>query len=231
MNKTKVAVITGASSGIGKEFAAQLYRKGWTVWLLARRKELLEKACFELTNSCEGGAFYAVCDVSNKNQIKESIANIIKTHDHIDLLIANAGIGEKVTVENFKTSTIERLYQVNVFGVLNMIESCLPHMLSRKSGQIVAISSLAAYKAFPGMHPYCATKSALNSHLEGLQLELNAHNIFVTTLCPGFIRTAMTQHNKFPMPFLMSKEKAVEKMLNAIFRKKKVYNFPFLLYF
>ena len=230
MTDKKLVIITGASEGIGKEFAIQLVKKGWFVCLLARRTELLKKICIELNGVDGENATYFTCDVSQYKQMKDVVTVITKKYHKIDLLIANAGIGKKAYVENFKVSSISNVYQVNVFGVLSMLEFCLPHMLSRKSGQIVVVSSLASYTSFPRMHPYCASKAALNKHLEGIRLELKPHNIFVTTLCPGFIRTSMTKYNRFPMPFVMSKEKAVKKMLGAVFRRQNVYNFPLVLY-
>src|SRR3981081_1445547 len=99
-------------------------------------------------------------------------------------------------------------------------------MLRRGSGHLVAISSLAAFKGLPGESAYCASKAAVNAYLEGLRIQLRDHGIRVTIACPGFVETPMTAVNEFPMPFVMSAEKAADHILWAIRKRKKVYRFP-----
>jgi short-subunit dehydrogenase len=99
-------------------------------------------------------------------------------------------------------------------------------MLQRNRGHLAAVSSLAAYKGMPGESAYCSSKAAINVYLEGLRIQLRGRGIAVTTICPGFIKTAMTDVNEFPMPWLMTADKAAQKIARALARKKKVFNFP-----
>jgi short-subunit dehydrogenase len=144
----------------------------------------------------------------------------------IDLLIANAGIGTPTLLDPVNIHDVERMFQVNVLGVIYAIQAVLPEMLKRKSGQLAAVSSAAAFRGLPGESAYCATKAAVNTYLEGLRIQLRDYGIPVTVACPGFVETPMTAVNDFHMPFLMSAEKAADHILWAIRKRKKLYVFP-----
>jgi short-subunit dehydrogenase len=221
----QVAIITGASSGIGWELAKQLAAAKCAVGVLARRKENLERLADEVRQA-GGKVAYAVADVSNRGQTVDAIHALRDELGPVDILIANSGVGQPTPLEPLDTPLVENMINVNLYGVIYAIEAVLPQMLQRGKGQLVAVSSLAAYRAFPGESAYCASKAAVNVYMEGLRLQLRNRGIAVTTICPGFIRTAMTDVNKFPMPWLMEADQAARKMLRAIRRRKKVYNFP-----
>ena len=121
---------------------------------------------------------------------------------------------------------IEKMYRVNVFGVVYAIEAVLPAMLQRRSGHLAAVSSLAAYKGLPGESAYCASKAAVNSYLEGLRIQLRGRGVAVTTICPGFIKTPMTAVNSFKMPWLLEADEAARRIARALAHRRKVYNFP-----
>ena len=133
-------------------------------------------------------------------------------------------------MRNFDTDIMATILQTNVMGAIYCISEVLPSMLEQKQGHIVGISSLAAYRSFPYTHAYSASKSALSAHLQGLALELKPHGIKVSTICPGFIKTPMTAKNKFAMPFIMEADQAALKIMNAIKKERKVYNFPWQTY-
>jgi short-subunit dehydrogenase len=118
------------------------------------------------------------------------------------------------------------MFKVNVFGLVYALEAVLPEMLRRKSGHIAAVSSLAAYKGLPGESAYCASKAAVNTYLEGLRIQLRDHNIHVTTICPGFVRTPMTSINNFKMPYLLEPDDAARRIVHALKERRKVFNFP-----
>jgi short-subunit dehydrogenase len=118
------------------------------------------------------------------------------------------------------------MFRVNTFGVIYSIEAVLPEMLRRKSGHLAAVSSLAAYKGLPGESAYCASKAAVNTYMEGLRIQLRSHGIAVTTLCPGFVKTPMTESHNFKMPFLMEADEAARRMVRALRRRAGVYDFP-----
>jgi short-subunit dehydrogenase len=110
--------------------------------------------------------------------------------------------------------------------VIYSIEAVLPEMLERRQGHLAAVSSLAAYKGLPAESAYCASNAAVNTYMEGLRIQLRPRNIAVTTICPGFVKTPMTDPFEFKMPFVMDAEKAARKMVGALARRRKVYNFP-----
>jgi len=208
-----VAVITGASSGIGWAVAKELASKGCMLGLVARRADRLQALADEIRAAGGKAAFAAF------RTIREQLGPI-------DLLFANAGVGLPTPLEPLNIPQVELMFRVNTLGVVYAIEAVLPEMLQRSRGHLAAVSSLAAYKGLPGESAYCASKAAVNVYMEGLRIQLRSHGIYVTTVCPGFVDTPMTQVNEFKMPWLWSADKAARKIVRALEKRKKVYNFP-----
>lgn len=221
----QVAVITGASSGIGYEVARLLAARGCHVGLIARRQDKLEELAARVR---ERGVKAAVApaNVADRDQTLAAMASIRQQLGPIDLLVANSGIGLPTELEPLNLDEVDNMIRVNLLGVVYAIAGVLPEMLQRGQGHVSAVSSLAAYKGMPGESGYCSSKAAVNTYLEGLRIQLRKRGIAVTTLCPGFIKTPMTAVNTFPMPWLMTAEKAAQNIVWALEKKKKVYNFP-----
>jgi short-subunit dehydrogenase len=220
-----VTLVTGASSGIGKALSLRLAREGCRIGLVARRRDLLDRLADQI-HTDGGCCAIAVADVSDRDAIQAAVHHIRDQLGPIDYLIANAGVGTPTLLDPLNIADVERMFEVNVLGVIYTIEAVLPEMLRRKHGHICAVSSLAAFKGMPGESAYCATKAAVNIYLEGLRVQLREHNIAVTTVCPGFVATPMTAVNDFHMPFLVSAERAAHLIVRAIRRRRKVYRFP-----
>jgi short-subunit dehydrogenase len=221
----QVVVITGASSGIGWAMALELARTGAKVGLIARRRDKLEELAATIRQA-GGSAALAVADVAERGQTHEAIGEVRRQLGPIDLLIANAGVGAPTQLNPLNIQEVERMFRVNLFGVVYSIEAVLPEMLTRGRGHLAGISSLAAYKGLPGESAYCASKAGLNAYLEGLRIQLRPHNIAVSTVCPGFVATPMTAVFEFKMPFVMDAETAARRIVRALARRRKVYNFP-----
>jgi short-subunit dehydrogenase len=221
----QVAVITGASSGIGWAVAKELAGRGCHVGAIARREDRLQVLVDEM-RAAGGTAAYAVADVADRVQILEAFRTLRKQLGPIDLMLANSGVGLPTPLEPQNVPQVESMFRVNTLGVVYAIEAVLPEMLQRGRGHLAAVSSLAAYMGFPGESAYCASKAAVNVYMEGLRIQLRSRGIFVTTICPGFIATPMTAVNEFKMPWLMSAEKAALKIVRALEKRRKVYNFP-----
>jgi short-subunit dehydrogenase len=221
----QVAVITGASSGIGCELARALAKEGCKVGLVARRRDLLDQLA-ETIRSSGGTAAVAVADVVDRAQTVEAIRSLGGVLGPIDLLVANAGVGAPTLLDPPNVPDIEKMFKVNVFGVVYAIEAVISEMLARRRGHIAAVSSLAAYKGLPGESAYCASKAALNTYMEGLRIQLRDKGIAVTTICPGFVKTPMTAVNDFHMPWLLEADDAARRIVRALRRRKKVFNFP-----
>jgi len=226
--RNKTVVITGASSGIGRRLALAYAREGARVGITARRVELLETLSQEIRQA--GGTVAAVpADVTNREGLISAIQQLANELGPVDLLIANAGVGYTTGADPMNVPGVEQTMKVNFLGVVYAFEAVLPEMLKRKSGQLVAISSMAAYKGLPGAAAYCASKSAVSAYLESLRIELYGSGVYITTVCPGFIETPMTARNPRPMPFLMSPEEAAHTIMRAIRLRKGVYNFPWVM--
>ncbi|HEY2159028.1 MAG TPA: SDR family NAD(P)-dependent oxidoreductase, partial [Isosphaeraceae bacterium] len=222
-----VTIVTGASSGIGRATARALASSGHRVWLIARRRELLESLREEI-HATGGVAHVAPADVADRAALHAATAHVIDHLGPVDTLVANAGYGVPTRLNPMNIEDIETTFRVNVLGMIYSIEAVLPAMIRRHSGQIVAVSSLAAYKGLPGESAYCASKAAVNTYMEGLRIELRNSNIKVATVCPGFVDTAMNDMDAAWTPMLMSPEAAGERVARVVIGKKSgVVRFPF----
>jgi short-subunit dehydrogenase len=219
----KAVFITGGTTGIGMELAKQYLIKGWKVGVCGRDRSKFNDNFEQYRDNIS----YYQADVVNRDEIKAAIADFSKSIG-LDLLIANAGIGykSKTKIPDFEYSY--KMVHINLLGVMYAFEAALDIMIPRGKGQLVAISSLAAFNGLPGTSAYSATKAAVLKYCESLHIDLRQFNIAVTAICPGFIETPLTAGNHHPMPFLMKAPKAVDKMMKAIERKKMVYAFPFI---
>ncbi|HEY7157209.1 MAG TPA: SDR family NAD(P)-dependent oxidoreductase [Gemmataceae bacterium] len=221
----QVVVVTGASSGIGWALARVLAAEGCKVGLVARRREPLADLATEIEKT-GGVAAFATGDVAERGQAIAAIHEVAGRLGPIDLLIANAGVGAPTTIEPFNVADVEKMFRVNVLGMVYSLEAVLPQMLERRRGHLAAVSSIAAYKGLPGESAYTSSKAAVNVFMDGLRVQLRSKGIAVTTICPGFVKTPMTEVNEFKMPWLLSADEAARRIVHALKRKRKVYNFP-----
>ncbi|HEY1376142.1 MAG TPA: SDR family NAD(P)-dependent oxidoreductase [Gemmataceae bacterium] len=221
----QVAVVTGASSGIGGALAEELARRGCRLGLIARRRDLLDQLAGKLRGT-GAVAEVAAADVADRDRLLAAFAELRQKLGPVDVLVANAGVNTPAVLEPMNVPGQLALLRVNLFGVIVAVEAVLPDMLARRSGRIAAVSSLGAYKGLPGAGAYCASKAAVNVYLEALRIQLRGRGVSVTTLCPGFVRTPMVADNPHPMPFLLEPADAARRMVRAVERRAKVYDFP-----
>ena len=214
--KRPVVFITGGSSGIGLGLVRRFVRAGCRVTSAARR-------------SCGEADLSLICDVTDKSSVRDAVEACEEKLGPIDIVIANAGIGHPSPGYALDSEIFERTFRTNVFGMLYVFEAVIPKMVERRQGQLVAISSLAAYRGLPEAGSYCASKAAVSSLTESLRLDLKRFGIAVTLVHPGYIKTPMTDRNRYVMPFLMETEKGVEKIYRAIVDQKSVVAFPWPL--
>jgi short-subunit dehydrogenase len=220
-----VAVVTGASSGIGSALARGLGRDGVAVGLIARRADFLRELAEEIRGG-GGVARYAAADVSDREALRGAIRELDERLGPVDLMIANAGIGFETPADGFDAIAFERILRVNVMGAAYAFEAVLPEMIARGEGHLVGVSSLAGYRGLPGTAGYCASKAALSTLLESLRVELRGRGIAVTTVHPGFVATAMTENAAHPRPFLMDADRAARIILRGIRARRREVNFP-----
>ena len=220
-----VALVTGASSGLGAEMARQLGRSGWKVGLTARREAELEAVARSIREA-GGTAFVAPADLADAGAIHTAIAAVVEALGPIDLLLANAGVGVSMTGRDFSAEAFDRMIRVNLSGVGHAIEAVLPGMLRKGAGQIVGISSLAGYRGLPGSSGYSATKAGLSALLEGLRADLARSGVVVTTVHPGFVRTPMTAGSSKLMPMAMNVGPAASIIIRGVASGHSRVDFP-----
>ncbi len=217
-----VAIITGASVGIGAALARELHRRGWSIGLVARRADLLE----QLAGSLGERTAWATADVTDLEQLRAAFAALEAKLGPCDLMIANAGVGNPASVTKLDPLDAAQTLRINLDGVLYAISATLPGMLARGRGHLVAVSSLAAWRGLPQSGPYSASKAGVTALMESFRIELRPRGVAVTTVHPGFVDTAMTQKNRFPMPFMMSAERAAVIVADGLERRRSEINFP-----
>ena len=194
--KNKIVLITGASSGIGKQTALEFAKKGANLILVARRKDKLELVAKELEK------FHTIilvcqCDVSNKDQVKEMSKTVLEKFGTVDILVNNAGFAIFGSVSDLSIDEIESQMETNYFGMIYCIKNFLPIMLNKKSGHIVNVASVAASFGLPGIASYCASKFAMLGFSEGLKHELKDTGIGITVVSPIMVRTNFFDHPSF----------------------------------
>lgn len=223
----KTILITGASTGIGKELAIELSKENCKLILVARRIELLNKLITDISPNSQSKFLALKCDVSKKEEVTKTFEEAKSKFGNIDVAILNAGFGENMKVDEYNSELAELTFGANVFGIIYWVEQLLPDFLQKKKGVIVGISSLADNRGFSGSGFYCASKAAASVYLEGLRIELYKYNIKVITVKPGFVKTPMTDKNDFEMPLLMQADKAAKIILKGIKNEKRIIQFPF----
>lgn len=223
----KVVLVTGASSGIGRGLALELARRGASVGLLARRRDLLEAAVDEI-NEAGGRALALPADVTHADQVRAAACELRRKFGYIDVLVANAGVGGTTYAVDLCEREVTKVIRVNVIGAVNSVTAVIPHMVQRGSGHLVAISSLAGYRGLPKSAAYCASKAGVSALFESLRIDLAHTGVDVTIIHPGFIKTPLTAGRKH-MPYLMELDDAVGRMMRVIEKRKKTYSFPWQL--
>ncbi len=227
--KDKVVLLTGASSGIGEALAYAMAERGAIIGLLARREELL-KPISEKIEKNGGKAKYFVCDVIEKEKLFDAAESLRNEFGKIDIMIANAGIGgNNKETRTLQPEAVAKVINVNLIGAVNSVSSVLPHMLERKSGQLVAISSLAGFRGLPKSAAYSASKAGMTAFFESVRLDVQHKGVTVSIIQPGFIKTPLTSGRANKMPFIMELEDSIPKFLNAIENQKKFAAFPWQL--
>ena len=218
-------LITGASSGLGAEFARQYATKENELFLLARREERLVRLKNELQDRCKNITLICV-DVTAFEALQKEMK---KLYD-IDMVILNAGVslGHSNKVPTIKE--FQKLYDVNVLANHAILEILLPKMCAKRSGKVVFISSLASLFSMPSSKVYSSSKRALNAYAEGVRYKYSPYGIKIITILPGFIKSELTDKNEFAMPFLLETEEGVSRMKQAIDKDKEFYAFPLRFY-
>ena len=220
MNPTlegKVAVVTGASSGIGEAAALELARRGASVVAAARSAEKLEA----LVSRASGGRVLAVeADVSDRSSVEAMVGRAVGEFGRLDVLVNNAGLGLSGRVSELRAEDLRYVFEVNTIGPLNCVQAALPYM--GRGGRILNVSSVVGKRAIPKVGGYCSTKFALNALSDSLRVEVADRGISVTSVYPGTTRTSFRDNSRRTRdekrgwrPKGVTPERVAEKIANA----------------
>ncbi len=202
--------ITGASSGIGKAVAEKFAKEGWKVAVSARRVELLEKlAVHENISSFP-------LDVTNSENCKTTFKQILQKFNDIDICFFCSGTYDPKKEQELNLEQNKFVMDVNYFGTLNCVKAVEQYFKKRKDGHISIVSSIAGYRGLPNSSGYGPTKAALTNFAESIYFDFKKYNVRVSVVSPGFIKTPLTDKNKFSMPFLRSAEFAADKVFDGL---------------
>jgi short-subunit dehydrogenase len=221
--------ITGATSGIGAELAKQYAGPGVRLGLVGRRVDKLEATASACRAKGAEVDLYPV-DVTDGPGMAKAAKAFVDATKGVDLVIANAGVGGELAHDDDlakgDAAPFVNMMNINVAGVLNTLVPFVPSMVARGSGRLVAVASVAGYRAMPGFSTYCASKIAVRTLLEGFGWSLARRGVGVTCINPGFVDSEMTAGASFPMPFRLGTEEAVWRIRRAIERGDRSYAFP-----
>lgn len=215
----KSVVISGASSGIGLALARHYLKNGAIVAALARRGELLQTLSAEFPNK----VFCYTVDVRDAAALRDAAQDFMARVGVPDIVIANAGVSRGTLTEYAEDiDAFQQVMDINVLGMVTTFQPFLSAMREaslgkgRAGGTLVGIASVAGFRGLPGAGAYSASKAAAISYLESLRVELRGSGVRVVTICPGYIKTPMTDVNPYPMPFILDADDAAKRMAKAI---------------
>lgn len=209
-----VVWLTGASQGIGRAVVLELAGRGYRVAASARGREGLESLVAEAPSNGEIRAYPV--DVADGAAMAETVARIEAEMGPLGAALLNAGTHRPIGAADFDRQAVMDLFAVNVGGVVNGVDAVIARLMERRAGTLAIVSSVAGYRGLPTAVGYGATKAALINMAESLKLELDPHGVRVCLVCPGFVRTPLTDRNPFPMPFLMEPDAAARRFVDGL---------------
>jgi short-subunit dehydrogenase len=208
-------LITGATSGIGRQLALDYHRDGHQVWALGRNREALDELSTE-------GMQAVSLDLEDRKTTLEWFA----TMTPIDLAILNAGSCEYVNLPDFDSALVSRVMRTNVESMAVCIEGVLPLLRQGERPHLVGVGSSAAYVPLSRAEAYGASKAAIEYMIKTLRIDLYQEQIDVSLVCPGFVKTPLTDRNDFSMPFRLSVEDASQRIRRGVDKRQLEIHFP-----
>lgn len=222
-----LAIITGASSGIGAALAEELAAQGYAVGLIARRAEALD-AVAERVRATGGVVATATADVSDAEALQAAITVLEGALGPCEVLVANAGVALLTPMDPLELARHRSVLATNLYGAIHAFGAVVPGMVARRRGVVVAVSSLASYRGLPGQAAYCASKAALSAFVTCMRQDLRGSGVRVLDVCPGFVDTPMSGKASFQKPGMVSAADAARRIRLAIQRRRSFLAFPWL---
>lgn len=215
--------ITGASSGIGAALARHYAGQGAKLGLVGRNQQRLDQLADGLGTDCKS----YVADVRDAQALRDAAKDFLNRYGAPDIVIANAGVSRGTLTEDAADlAAFRAIFDINVMGMVHTFQPFVQAMKDNGGGSLAGIASVAGIRGLPGASAYSASKAAAISYLESLRVELAKSSIYVTTICPGYIKTPMTDVNTYPMPFMLEADAAAAKMARVIARKRRYVILP-----
>lgn len=224
-NPQKILWITGASSGIGEAVALYYAKQGWTVYASARRAEALQALAAKHT-----GIHPLPLDVTDVAALGAAVEQFRNKGIRLTQVILNAGTHTPVDGRKLDAKVFRSLFEVNFFSVVNALEALYPLLHHQGGAQVGIVSSVAGLTGLPSSSAYGATKAALNNMTEALRNDMAQDGIRLSLILPGFVKTPLTDKNDFPMPWMISAEKAAESMYQGMEAGRFIITFPRRMY-
>ena len=210
-------VVSGASGGLGLALARHYLERGATVAAFARRGELLQALAAEFPDK----VFCYALDVRDAVAVQHAANDFIARAGLPDVVIANAGVSVGTLTEHAAdTDAFQQVMDINVLGMVKTFQPFVAAMRAAQQGTLAGIASVAGFRGLPGAGAYSASKAAAISYLESLRVELHGSGVKVVTVCPGYIKTPMTDVNPYAMPFILDAEIAARRIARVIARGK-----------
>ena len=217
--------LTGASSGIGEALARCYAEQGASLGLAARRGEVLDALRQSLPHP-ERHRVYAL-DVNDHQALQAAAQDFLAQHGGVDVVVANAGVSHGTLTEHAEDLPVfEQIIATNLLATVATFSPFVAAMRAQGAGRLVGIASVAGIRGLPGAGAYSASKAATISYCESLRVELHGSGVKVVTIAPGYIDTPMTQHNAYPMPFLMEADAAARRVCDGLARGGFEIRFP-----
>ncbi len=219
--------IIGASRGIGASAAESFAKKGCDLFITARNTEQLAELSAKLTNKYHIKCGYSAIDVTRQDTISQAANQCLEDYGTPSIVLHNSGISKSDNFLEFEAQIIRDIYDVNVFGIMNSMEIFIPILLNGEGGIFVGVTSLAEARGIPGNAGYTSSKIAASHLLEAARCQLMNSKVKIATIKPGFVQTDMTSRNAFPMPFLLSSERAGEIIAERLLGGRLRISFPY----
>ncbi len=223
MKSFRKALVTGASSGLGRAICKELATRGTEIVACARRDDLLEDLVREL-EALGANARALRLDVTVPEAVWDAVASA-GADGPLDLVVAGAGVAEHSVEAPDRATRTHRLLDVNLAGAVSTMEAAIK-AFPPAGGTVGVLSSLAGTRGIPGAAAYCASKAAISTYIEARQVELSGQPIQLVDIRPGFVRTPMTAPNRFPMPFLMDVDVAARRTVDGLEAGRAVVSYP-----